>query len=153
MQPITILVVDDNPGDIELFGFILEEGRCQAHIIPAQSPQIAMGILSDKEEYPNVDLIVLDLMMGGGSTMKFYHDVKNNSEMAKIPIMLHSGVTFENAKVILPFIKEEMFLEKACGVNDWGKVVDKIKDVVSKQLKMIFWKINTSGRLKAIKSS
>ena len=61
---------------------------------------------------PNIDIILLDLMMPGMSGIETLIEIKNNPELANIPIILQSGTSEENeiAKAyklgIVSFIKK-----------------------------------------------
>ena len=63
-QPAEILLIEDNPGDVELIREALQSGRVLNHISLAVDGEDAMAFLNRKNSYaaaPRPDLILLDL--------------------------------------------------------------------------------------------
>ncbi|WP_186538617.1 response regulator [Dulcicalothrix desertica] len=77
-----ILIVDDNPDNIILLEYMLEETGCQ--ISTAYSGNEALAII---ESHPP-DLIFLDLMMPGMSGIEVACCIRRNPYTQSIPIVL-----------------------------------------------------------------
>ena len=63
-RPAEILLIEDNPGDLELIQEALQSGRVMNHISIATDGDVAMNFLNRAcgfENAPRPDLILLDL--------------------------------------------------------------------------------------------
>ncbi|MBN2136368.1 MAG: response regulator [Sedimentisphaerales bacterium] len=82
-----ILVVDDNPQNLELLQAYLEDTDCRT--VPAQDGLQALEIIA--EDPP--DLILLDIMMPKMSGFEVCRRLKNNPATADIPIIMVTALT------------------------------------------------------------
>ncbi len=80
-----ILIIDDEPDAIEYLKAILEGTEYQA-LTAANGEQ---GLERAQCEPP--DLILLDLMMPGGSGTRFLNEIKRHETLRRIPIVVQSG--------------------------------------------------------------
>lgn len=90
MNPITILLVEDNEGDIMLTKEALEDAKIHIELSVKRDGKQAMDYLSDQEkanrELP--DLILLDVNLpkkSGHEVLKF---IKENDRMKQIPVIM-----------------------------------------------------------------
>ncbi len=82
-----VLVVDDDP-DVRLFNVtVLEENG----YTPLEATNGEEGMQMIKKERP--DLIILDVLMPRESGVRLYRQLKINSKLADIPIILLSGIS------------------------------------------------------------
>ncbi len=77
-----VLIVDDNEQNLELLQAYLEELQCQT--IPAYDGFTALDIV--KNDPP--DLILLDVMMPRMSGFEVCRRIKNNPQIADIPVIM-----------------------------------------------------------------
>jgi len=107
-----ILIVDDDPDVVLFLTTVLRDHGFEA--LEAQNGQ--EGLEKTLSERP--DLILLDLMMPEKSGISLLHDLKTNEELAKIPVIMVTGVSGETG------IDLEHFFKKA-GPGDGGDTVPK----------------------------
>jgi CheY-like chemotaxis protein len=81
-----ILIVDDEPEQIEFASTLLEENG----YIPISATNGAEGMKMVKTEKP--DLILLDILMPEKSGIGMYHDLKHDEETKNIPVIIVTGV-------------------------------------------------------------
>jgi len=90
-QPITILLVDDNPGDVRLTREALKEGRI-SNIMYAVSDGIeALDFLRQTGKYTDAarpDLVLLDINLPKKSGLEVLEDIKADSNLRSIPIVM-----------------------------------------------------------------
>jgi diguanylate cyclase (GGDEF)-like protein len=80
-----ILVVDDVPANVEILSFHLgDEGY---DVVEAQSGEQALALLNSDTE-PDIDLVLLDVMMPVMSGLDVLAQIKRNSETEHIPVIL-----------------------------------------------------------------
>ena len=81
-----ILVVDDNPANLDLLLSALEELPCR--IRPSAQPEMA---LRSAIAHPP-DLILLDIRMPKMDGFEFYKNLRENPETANIPVIFLSAM-------------------------------------------------------------
>ena len=81
-----ILIVDDEPEQIEFASTLLEENG----YIPISATNGAEGMKMVQTEKP--DLILLDILMPEKSGIGMYHDLKHDEETKNIPVIIVTGV-------------------------------------------------------------
>ncbi|MFH2036161.1 MAG: response regulator [Candidatus Zixiibacteriota bacterium] len=87
-----ILIVDDEPDLVKWLSFFFKENGYDT--ISANDG--SEGIKKAENEHP--DLITLDITMPSESGVKMYRKLKESEKMAKIPVIMLTGVSaeFEN---------------------------------------------------------
>lgn len=81
-----VLVVDDDP-DVRVFNVaVLEENG----YIPVVATNGEEGMKLIKKEKP--DLVLLDVLMPRESGIRLYRDIKTNSSLKDIPVIMLSGI-------------------------------------------------------------
>ena len=82
-----VLVVDDDP-DVRLFNItVLEENG----YTPLEATNGEEGMQIIRTEQP--DLVLLDVMMPKESGIRLYRQMKTDSKLKKIPVIILSGIT------------------------------------------------------------
>ena len=89
-----ILVIDDDP-DIVTFLTALMEDNGYATASASNGQEGMEEALSERP-----DLILLDITMPEKSGVKFYREVRGNPDLAKIPVVMVTGVLPEFEKFI-----------------------------------------------------
>ncbi|MBU2511362.1 response regulator [bacterium] len=82
-----ILIVDDNPKNIQLIGALLDKRDFRVSI--ADSGEKALNIVS----HESPDLILLDIMMPGLNGFDTCRQLKTNPETSQIPVIFLSALT------------------------------------------------------------
>lgn len=82
--PKTILVVDDNPIELQVVDSLLNQS---AKIVLAHSGQEALDVIS----HSNVDMIFLDVMMPGMNGFEVSKQLRSNKQTSHIPIVFMSS--------------------------------------------------------------
>lgn len=81
-----VLVVDDDP-DVRMFSItVLEENG----YTPLEATNGEEGMSLVRQERP--DLIVLDVLMPRESGIKLYREMKTDSDLKDIPVIIQSGI-------------------------------------------------------------
>jgi len=90
--PFEILVVDDEPGDVELIKLALAESRFITNVTVACNGSVAMSILRKEGpaylDVPTPNLILLDLNMPQMNGREVLKAVKGDSTLATIPVVI-----------------------------------------------------------------
>ncbi len=81
-----VLIVDDEPGQIDFATTLLEENG----YIPVGASNGIEGMKKAKTERP--DLILLDILMPERGGIGMYQDLKHDEETRNIPVVIVTGV-------------------------------------------------------------
>ena len=90
-KPVEILMVDDNPGDIDLAREALEEGKVSNTLHIARDGVEALAFLRKQGQYadaPRPDLILLDLNMPRMSGQETLAEIKKDASLMRIPVVI-----------------------------------------------------------------
>ena len=92
IKPVTILLVEDDPGDQKLTKKFLSEARIINEAVIAGCGEEGLDYLERcrgaDSEYLRPDLILLDLNMPGMGGKEFLKRVKNDEDFCMIPIVI-----------------------------------------------------------------
>lgn len=86
-RPVDILLVEDNPDDVELTREALEEGRLANELHVARTAEQALEWLHDRDE-PRPNLILLDINLPGMSGLEFLQTIKQDEAFEDIPVVV-----------------------------------------------------------------
>jgi two-component system response regulator len=89
-----ILLVDDDPGDVQLTREAFEEGRLSNRLHVAEDGEQAMAFLRREGAYarvPRPDLILLDLNMPRMGGRELLAEMKSDPALAEIPVAIVTG--------------------------------------------------------------
>lgn len=90
-QPIDILLVEDNPGDVRLTREALREGKIANRLHVVTDGQAAVDFLKQQGEHadaPRPHLVLLDLRLPKKSGHEVLEEVKETLELRRIPIVV-----------------------------------------------------------------
>lgn len=86
-----ILLVDDNPGDVELTQRTIEKSEYKCNVTVAEDGEVAMAYLKGEGEHagaPRPDLILLDLKMPKKDGQQVMTELKADENLSKIPVVI-----------------------------------------------------------------
>ena len=90
-KQITLLLVEDNPGDARLTQEALKEGKSRVKAHHVRDGVEALAFLQKEEQYANVprpDLILLDLNMPRMNGLELLEKVKGDKSLKQIPVII-----------------------------------------------------------------
>jgi CheY-like chemotaxis protein len=92
LKPVTILLVEDDPGDQKLIKLSLERQRISNDVFVTETGEEALDYLSRSKagdsECPPIDLILLDLNMPGMGGKEFLRRIKQDEQLDTIPVVI-----------------------------------------------------------------
>ncbi len=90
-QPIDILLVEDNPGDIRLTKEAFKDGRIKNELNVVMDGEEAILYLKKKDKYANAstpDIILLDLNLPKKDGREVLAEIKSDPELKCIPVII-----------------------------------------------------------------
>ena len=90
-EPVEILLVEDNPGDVRLTKEALREGKVYSNLHWVKDGVEAMEFLRRQGKYhdvPRPDIILLDLNLPKKDGREVLQDIKNDDALKRIPVVV-----------------------------------------------------------------
>lgn len=132
MKPRTveILLIDDDPVDVRLTTEQLANSKLRNRVAWAKDGVDALAYLRREGDYadvPRPDLILLDLNMPRMNGHDFLTEIKNDPDLASIPIVVVT-TSDEDADIIESYrLHANAYVTKPIGLEQMGKVVRAIE--------------------------
>jgi chemotaxis family two-component system response regulator Rcp1 len=114
-EPVEILLVEDNPGDVVLVREALLEGRILNRIRVAEDGAKAIAILRGEGEHaglPMPGLILLDLNLPGKGGFEVLAEIKGNERLKRIPVIVLTSSVAERDVVRAYDLQANCFVGK-----------------------------------------
>jgi CheY-like chemotaxis protein len=138
-QPIEILLVEDNPGDVRLTLEVMKDARVRNHMSMVKDGVEALAFLrreGDFADAPRPDLILLDLNLPKKDGMEVLADIKADPTLRRIPVVvltvskdeediLKSYDLYANCYVTKP-INMEQFIAVVRSIEDFWLTIVKL---------------------------
>jgi len=131
LQPAEILLVEDNPADVELTRYTMTQGKILVNIHVAADGFEALDFLRRKGPYaevPRPDLILLDLNLPGKDGREVLAEVKADPDLKAIPVVVLTTSKSEEDVLKTYTLGVNCFITKPVGLEQFGKVVNAIED-------------------------
>jgi len=128
---VNILLVEDNPGDIELTRRALKMGKILNNLMVTEDGLEAMEILNRTGKYrdvPKPDLILLDLNLPGKDGRAILAEIKENPELKTIPVVVLTSSQAEEDILKTYELHANCFITKPVDFNSFIEVVRKIEN-------------------------
>ncbi len=93
VQPIDILLIEDNPGDIELVRAAFEEARAYNHLTVINDGQEAVEFFEKGEAAP--DLILLDINLPKVNGFEVLQKIRATQKGINVPVVILSSSEIE----------------------------------------------------------
>lgn len=90
-EPIEVLLVEDNPGDVRLTQEVLKDGKIRNHLSVASDGAEAMEFLHRRGRYsdaPKPDVILLDLNLPKKDGREVLAEIKADPDLRRIPVII-----------------------------------------------------------------
>lgn len=130
-QPLEILLVEDNPGDIRLIKEILKEGRINNNLNITEDGEEAMEFLRKEGEFansPRPDLILLDLNLPKKDGREVLEEIKEDENLRRIPVVVLTTSTAEEDILKSYDMHANSYITKPVDFDQFIKVIKSIED-------------------------
>ncbi len=130
-QPIEILLVEDNPGDVLLTREAFQEASIRNNLSVAEDGEQALRFLKREGEYagaPRPDIILLDLNMPRMSGHEMLNVLKQDRELRAIPVVILT--TSDHEQDIIRSYEQyaNCYICKPTGFEDFFSVVRSVEN-------------------------
>ena len=129
-DPIELLLVEDNPGDVDLTLEALRESKVRNHISVAPDGVEAMERLRQQGPYaghPRPDLILLDLSLPRMDGRQVLAAIRADPELAAIPVVVLTSSTAERDIARTYALAANCYVTKPLDLEQFIEVVRSIE--------------------------
>jgi chemotaxis family two-component system response regulator Rcp1 len=130
-KPIEILLVEDNPGDVDLAKAALEDGKVRNVLHTVGDGEEAMNFLRRRGKHkdaPRPDLVLLDLNLPKKDGREVLAEIKADPELKRIPVVILT-ISRDEEDVLKSYnLHANCFITKPLDLNQFVKVVKSIED-------------------------
>ncbi len=131
IKPIDILLVEDNPGDVDLVKEAMSDGKVcnNLHVVPdgVQAMKFLKG-QDNFSEAPSPDLILLDLNLPKKSGREVLQEIKTDPNLQAIPVVILTSSKEEEDICRSYTLHANCYVTKPVRFDQFMKVVRSIED-------------------------
>ncbi len=131
LNPIDILVVEDNPGDARLIKEVLNDQKIYNSLFIVNDGVEAMNFLQHKGKYkdsPKPDLIILDLNLPKKDGREVLADIKADDDLKRIPVVIMT-ISQAEADILKSYnLHANCYITKPIDLNQFIKVIKSIEE-------------------------
>ena len=129
-MPHTILIVDDNPDDIEITKIILGRIGRPLNVEDATSGEAALTRLRGRKDLPS--MILLDIKMPGMSGIDTLCQIRADERLKAIPVIIVTSSSLESDETQAYAAGADNFLHKAFDIEQFS---NDIKNILEQKIK------------------
>lgn len=131
LEPITILLVEDDPADQKLIKTSLKYQRIANDLYVVSSGEEGLDFLHHcgdySNGYPQPDLILLDLNMPGMGGKEFLKRIKNDENLKQIPVIILTTSDSERDIIDSYKLQASGYVHKPVTLDEFKNVMEKIE--------------------------
>lgn len=130
-KPLDILLVEDDPGDVDLTREVLEDAKIKVNLNVVEDGVLAIDYLRRQGEYQDVerpDVILLDLNLPRKDGREVLADIKADEELRRIPVVVLTTSSAHEDILKTYTLGCNCYVTKPVGLDQFAKVVRTIED-------------------------
>ena len=129
-SPIEILMVEDNPGDVELAREALTEASARKNLTVAEDGEQGLSLLRREGRYENAqqpDLILLDLNLPTINGREVLAEIKSDPELRRIPVVILTSSEDENDVLETYNLHANAYVVKPVDLDKYMQVIKAVE--------------------------
>ena len=126
IKPVDILLVEDNPADVELTQRILRDSDHPLRVTVAQDGEVAMAMLrkvGDHSDTPTPDLVLLDLNMPRMNGYEVLQEMSQNQDLNRIPILILTSTQAERDRLQFSNVSPSRYCTKPLPITRFNDIL------------------------------
>jgi CheY-like chemotaxis protein len=131
MVPIKILLIEDNPGDVDLTREALAISRLHNSLDVVNDGEAAMAFLLRQGKYAEAlrpDLVLLDLNLPKKDGREVLHEIKSNDDLKSIPVVILTTSKAEEDISCTYQLHANCFITKPIDLTQFIKLIQTIEE-------------------------
>lgn len=149
MEPIHILLVEDNEGDILLTKEALQEAKILTSLSVVKDGKEAIDFVSRTGKYNNAslpDIVLLDVNLPKKNGHEVLQYIKGDEELKYIPVIMLTTSSSERDINLSYSNYANSFITKPVNVNDFLSVITSMENYWISIVKLPTKKVSTNGK-------
>ncbi len=130
VMPIEVLLVEDNPGDVQLTQIALEDSKISVNLNVARDGVEAMAFLRKEGQYkivPTPDIILLDLNLPRKDGREVLAEIKEDRILRRIPVVVLTTSGSEEDVLRAYNLCANCYITKPVDFDQFVKIVHSIE--------------------------
>lgn len=130
IKPVEILLIEDNPGDIQLTREALDDCKMINNLHVAENGEVALNFLLKKGEFKDAetpDLILLDLNLPKIDGREVLENVKKDPTLKQIPVVVLTTSSAEEDILKMYRLHANCYITKPMNIDRFFEVVKQIE--------------------------
>jgi CheY-like chemotaxis protein len=130
-QPIEILLVEDNPGDVRLTREAFKDGKMKNNLHIAEDGVEALAFVRRQGRYKNVpvpDLILLDLNLPKKDGREVLAEIKADPQLKQIPVIVLTTSAAHKDIIRTYHLHANSYITKPVDLDQFFKIIRSIED-------------------------
>ena len=126
IRPVDVLLVEDNPADVELTQRILRDSDHPLRVTVAQDGEVAMAMLrkvGDHSDTPTPDLVLLDLNMPRMNGYEVLQEMSQNQDLNRIPILILTSTQAERDRLQFSNVSPSRYCTKPLPITRFNDIL------------------------------
>ncbi|WP_315792110.1 response regulator [Fischerella sp. JS2] len=130
-MPIEILLIEDNPGDVELTKIALEDSKISVNLNIVEDGVEAITFLRREGKYANVphpDIVLLDLNLPKKDGREVLAEIKADEKLKRIPVVVLTTSQAEEDILKVYNLSANCYITKPVDFDQFVKIVQSIEN-------------------------
>lgn len=130
-EPVEILLVEDNPGDVRLMQEVLRDGKVRNNMCVVMDGVDAIAFLRQTgghADAPRPDIILLDLNLPKKDGREVLADIKADSDLKRIPVVVLTTSSAEQDIIKSYDLHANCYITKPVDLDRFIRVIRSIED-------------------------
>ena len=130
LKPVSILLVEDSPDDVEITRRALSRGQVKNNLLVARDGQEALDILFSRRDTAGAlpGLILLDLNLPKVDGREVLEKIKSDPKLKRVPVIAMTSSTREEDVLRTYDLGVNTFISKPVKFEDFIRVIATIRD-------------------------
>ncbi|PLZ76838.1 response regulator [Fischerella thermalis WC217] len=128
---IEILLIEDNPGDVELTKIALEDSKISVNLNIVEDGVEAIAFLRREGKYANVphpDIVLLDLNLPKKDGREVLAEIKADEKLKRIPVVVLTTSQAEEDVLKVYNLSANCYITKPVDFDQFVKIVQSIEN-------------------------
>lgn len=129
-KSVDILLVEDNPGDVELAREALEDSKLKNRLFVVKDGEEALDFIFKRRAYvdaPRPDIILLDLNLPKKDGREVLREIKSDENTKRIPVVILTTSKAEEDVLRAYNLHANCYITKPMDLNQFLKIVQSIE--------------------------
>ncbi|PHM10399.1 response regulator [Nostoc sp. 'Peltigera malacea cyanobiont' DB3992] len=131
IMPIEILLIEDNPGDVQLTRIALEDSKISIHLNVVEDGVEAMAFLRKQGKYaklPHPDIVLLDFNLPKKDGREVLAEIKGDENLKRIPVVVLTTSRAEEDILKAYNLFANCYITKPVDFDQFVKIVQSIEN-------------------------